>query len=380
MLQKLSKLLQVLQSPNLELPNVKNHRFSTLSLILAFLTEAPGASLLANQILNRVKVVDAEWAIQFEDSDDIEMLSNQLKRKDRVRMSLTRWAQDWLIPLSSYMVRSESHRNPESAMFSPNEGRGILKAELWLRDGCRTPFLGLIDPQAPKDEVVMDPSLPHDFSLFTDIGHILPFWIGSRPVVYSYLKTFGNLSIPFEDIQAALSRPPNSAVFDLAWRNLFHKFAISIQYDPAMDQYILRSYDPGVPPVVSEHKNRPLLGLHAGLFTDMEYRLSGEFCNIHHAICKILHTSGAGNAIDDILNVEVGAKEMGLLCLYEDFYEVGSDHSEEESYSFLQLRYKRAGIDLLDRKLGELAMARSMCLTPDIGWKRSSTVYDILSS
>ena len=95
MLQKLSKLLQVLQSPNLELPNVKNHRFSTLSLILAFLTEAPGASLLANQILNRVKVVDAEWASQFEDSDDIEMLSNQLKRKDHVRMSLTRWAQDW---------------------------------------------------------------------------------------------------------------------------------------------------------------------------------------------------------------------------------------------------------------------------------------------
>lgn len=216
--------------------------------------------------------------------------------------------------------------------------------------------------------------------MFADIGHILPFWIGVRPVVYSYLQMFGNISIPFEEIQATLFKPPNSAVFDVAWRNLFNRFGISIQYDPAMDDYILRSYEPSMQLVVSELKDQPLVGLHAGPFTDIEYRLSEEFCNIHHAISKIIYTSGAAKVINEILDAEVDARETGLLCLCEEFHEDGSDIEDEEFDSFSRARYQRAGIDLLDRKLSELATARAMCVTPDVGWKHSSLMYDILSS
>ncbi|KAF8907267.1 hypothetical protein CPB84DRAFT_295253 [Gymnopilus junonius] len=157
--------------------------------------------------------------------------------------------------------------------------------------------------------------------MFADVGHILPFWIGGRPVVYSYLRTFGNIPISFEEMRATLFKPPNSAIFDIAWRNLFNRFCISIQHDLSMDHYILRSYEPSVPPAILEHKDRPLIGLHAGPFTDIEYRLSEQFCNIHHAISKILYTSGADKVINEILDAEIGARETGLLCLREEFNE-----------------------------------------------------------
>lgn len=114
MLQRLPKLVQILRVPGLFLPKIKKYKFSTSELIIAFLTEAPGAPLLANQILDRMKLADLEWVTQFEKTDDIKLLSDQLRRRYRARMCLTQWAQDWFegFLLASMLLRLRVYASP----------------------------------------------------------------------------------------------------------------------------------------------------------------------------------------------------------------------------------------------------------------------------
>ncbi|KAK9350473.1 hypothetical protein V1505DRAFT_314652, partial [Lipomyces doorenjongii] len=168
------------------------------------------------------------------------------------------------------------------------------------RDGVASPLGGAIDRSAPHD---IRQSAP-DRVAKLEAAHIMPIMLSKYPLMQKLLSMFAGTNVEAVLRGKRINSPSNIFCTDHDTHLLFDEFIVGIQY--LNGQYLLRK-------IVQEEAQ----GAYISHCLDGEEVMfgtgprgheiefpDGELFNIHLAIAKVLHASGAGEVIGKILQDE----------------------------------------------------------------------------
>ncbi|KAK9428977.1 hypothetical protein V1505DRAFT_387451 [Lipomyces doorenjongii] len=221
---------------------------------------------------------------------------------------LMRAMEDWvtkifenlLCPIRRYNAIEASSLISSSATIKSSSSRDSkVRSRILARDGVASPLGGAIDRSAPHD---IRQSAP-DRVAKLEAAHIMPIMLSKYPLMQKLLSMFAGTNGEAVLRGKLINSPSNIFRRDHDTHLLFDEFIVGIQY--LNEQYLLCK-------VVQEEAQGTISRCQDGeevIFgtgpCGHEIDLpDGELFNIHLAIAKVLHASGAGEVISKILQDE----------------------------------------------------------------------------
>ncbi|KAK9369448.1 hypothetical protein V1509DRAFT_619451 [Lipomyces kononenkoae] len=205
-----------------------------------------------------------------------------------------------LFPIRLYSPIPESLKSSSSSLNSKSSRDSTVKSKIFARDGLISPVGRAIDWSAPQH---LRDAAPGRIEKL-EAAHIMPFMLSEYSTMLPFLSMFAGTSVEAILRDKGINSPSNIFCTDHSTHFLFDDFIIGIEYmngrywlrkivqERAQGSYIVQCQD----------GDQVTFGLGPlGNAVDLP---DGELFNIHLAIARVLHASGAGEVINKVLQDE----------------------------------------------------------------------------
>ncbi|KAK9331456.1 hypothetical protein V1520DRAFT_82807 [Lipomyces starkeyi] len=198
------------------------------------------------------------------------------------------------------MRRGGHPKSACSPTTSSSSGDPTLKSLIIRRDGVISPVGKAIDISVQRHlrQSVNAMIVP------LEVAHIILFKTSKRQTMQKLLSMFAGTNVEKKPNGSVINHPSDIFCTVSFTHALFEDFAIGVEY--LDDKYWLRKLDPErvTSPFVGQSTNGEVTDFGQGLHGSGVALPDGELFNIHLAIGRVLHASGAGEIINKILRDE----------------------------------------------------------------------------
>ncbi|KAK9357537.1 hypothetical protein V1504DRAFT_54829 [Lipomyces starkeyi] len=223
------------------------------------------------------------------------------------RRSLMSPARQWVAKIFENLLFPIRRFGPIPAAFksSSSTRRSIpsrdsnVRARILARDGPISPVGKKIDRSAPEDLLQSCPVRVAEL----EAAHIIPFMVSKHSTMQTLLSMFAGSNIESILSGKNINSPSNTFCTDHDTHLLFDEFVVGVKF--LNGQYWLRKVVPKKAlGILSQCQDGEEVVFGMGPQGHEIDLPDGELFNIHLAIGKVLHASGAGEIINKILQDE----------------------------------------------------------------------------
>ncbi|KAJ6262457.1 hypothetical protein Dda_3265 [Drechslerella dactyloides] len=248
-----------------------------------------------------------------------------------VRRVLCAWARDWFDGL---LVPFMTKGGGKSAATLPHEASDRLREQLLARDGPITVVGSIVDRTYLTYPPTIDPS---DYRAAGALSpaHIIPLAAATDARLRSSIQVFAGGAISASELtRKRINDARNSLLLTQDQSDGLGDFIFSIEAEEdkanAETRYFLRVYTMLTGPSLNGCRDREELW-----FADIEEAAQtpspdARFCNLHTAVAKVVHASGAGAAIAAIISEERTASLQDAAATVEIWGHGGWEYLQRE--------------------------------------------------
>ncbi|KAK9370742.1 hypothetical protein V1509DRAFT_616705 [Lipomyces kononenkoae] len=277
--------------------NIVHLRGRTNRLSRVIVAEGPGASLL--------DVTSSSGRISPASGLTWRTAAFELSQSEELMRIIREWATNiferLLLPMRLYSQIPESVKSSSSSRKSRLSRDSDVKDTILARDGMISPVGGAVDKFAPRHIRQTAP----ERVVQLQAAHIIPFKVAKYSAMQSLLSTFAGTSVEAILKGRGINSPSNIFCTDHSTHQSFDLFIIGIEYlygQCRLRKIVPEEADEG--PFMSHCQDGDQVIFGTGPQGNAVDLPDGELFNIHLSIVRVLHASGAGEVINNILQDE----------------------------------------------------------------------------
>ncbi|KAK9372527.1 uncharacterized protein V1513DRAFT_451970 [Lipomyces chichibuensis] len=220
-----------------------------------------------------------------------EAVADRFQQSQPLKKQLEEWTSPFFYELLIPMKAKGKTPTPSDGSTSSRSRN--LKQKLLDRDGWLSAVGRVMDLSAPW------PMIPNQDYDHLEVAHIIPFSASSSSSFRTILSRFASQDICDLLTGQSINDPFNALLLDAKSHKFFDSFQFGLECQNG--RYVLRKLGTKLPNEVHRHDD----GDEIVFGRQSQHALpSPLLCNLHLAVGRVLHASGAAEAIDKILQDE----------------------------------------------------------------------------